>query len=152
MYLDTEYSACSAEFSTASPDLLALGLYQIAADAANPNSTAESPATKRLGRCLLFDTAEKSLCVSEVSSTVSGAAPCSSSLGITTLSNEVGRQDMPAVLDMKWCQEVFCVFFVSRADVGEMTGVLYKKRLFLPLRMPKVLSRCIPWPTQLKTR
>lgn len=62
-YLDTEYSACSAEFSPFHSNLLALGLYQITPDEDNACSTTESPATKRLGRCLLFDTSQNTLSV-----------------------------------------------------------------------------------------
>lgn len=66
VFYDTVYSACSAEFSPFHANLLALGLYQIApADNASSSSTSfeESPATKRLGRILLFDTTNKALCV-----------------------------------------------------------------------------------------
>jgi hypothetical protein len=58
--VDSVYCACSAEFYDDA--VLAIGTYQIAEDEAAPVN-AESPATKRLGRCLVYDTRHATLSV-----------------------------------------------------------------------------------------
>jgi hypothetical protein len=58
--IDSVYCACSAEFYDDA--VLAIGTYQIAADETVPVN-ADSPATKRLGRCLVYDTSHATLSV-----------------------------------------------------------------------------------------
>lgn len=58
---DSVYCACSAEFHD--DNLLAIGTYQIAQDESAPVNM-ESPATKRLGRLLLYDTSQNTLSAS----------------------------------------------------------------------------------------
>lgn len=58
--VDTVYSACSTELCPGKPSLLACGTYQIAEDDSVERNP-DNPATKRLGRCLLYDTSEGKL-------------------------------------------------------------------------------------------
>ena len=51
--VDTEYSACSIAACPEDRSVVACGLYQIQKDASAPSND-ESPATKRVGRCLIY--------------------------------------------------------------------------------------------------
>ncbi|GAA99174.1 uncharacterized protein L969DRAFT_93636 [Mixia osmundae IAM 14324] len=78
-HVDTEYSADSVEFCPTVPSLLLCGTYQIAPDESALGETDDaSPATVRLGRCLLYDV----------------DAQCSLT--------ELQKFDGPAILDTKW--------------------------------------------------
>ncbi|XP_071964001.1 diphthine methyltransferase-like [Antedon mediterranea] len=77
---NTEYSADSAEFcpSPSHHNVLAIGTYQLAtSDGVDPNDVTSDIPKKRLGRLLLFHCDENKL-------------------------QETQRQDMAAILDMKW--------------------------------------------------
>lgn len=61
--VDTEYSACSISVCPNDRSLVACGLYQVVKDGSKPAND-DSPATKRLGRCLLSTLDRKGrLCV-----------------------------------------------------------------------------------------
>ena len=56
--VDTDYSACSVSACPSNRSIIACGLYQIVADE-TAEINKDSPATKRLGRCLLTKVDEK---------------------------------------------------------------------------------------------
>jgi diphthamide biosynthesis protein 7 len=52
--VDTEYSACSISACPSDRSIVACGLYQVVKDESAEQVDESSPATKRLGRCLLM--------------------------------------------------------------------------------------------------
>lgn len=92
--VDTEYSACSVSACPSDRSIVACGLYQILQDQ-DAQVNEESPATKRVGGCLLsrMDDAG-SLCVVRQN--------CSSFQLKLVSRHRLHRIETAAILDMAW--------------------------------------------------
>jgi diphthamide biosynthesis protein 7 len=114
--VDTDYSADSLEFSPHHPAIFAVGTYQLEKPAEESGTPSEpepmagydddgnmiaTPAAKRRGRCLVYETdVAGRLCVVACRT---AARRQLNPLPAIVCSTEKHRVEGPAILDMKWC-------------------------------------------------
>ncbi|KAG0147226.1 hypothetical protein CROQUDRAFT_715149 [Cronartium quercuum f. sp. fusiforme G11] len=139
--IDTQYTACSIEFCPSKPNLLVCGLYQTVqeVEGTESNQDLESPKTKRLGRCLLFEQLNK---LNLETSDPSPDEQDQQRLECKPLQEIEG----PAILDQRWTQDSNSPVLITADAQGFLNSFLLENEPILgyPQLRPIEQYSCAP--------